>query len=96
MDLCRHCHRRAACRVRNLCSRCYETPAIRTLYPPPPASARPQSRGADGGDFCGGYGVPDTATAALPGTDEKVAALGERVRARVGLWRGDDARADGR
>lgn len=34
MPLCRHCNERHADQSRGLCSRCYNKPAIKVLYPP--------------------------------------------------------------
>ena len=83
--LCRHCGRRAVNRPRGCCWSCYYTPGVRQLYPPTSKFAR---QGV--GNGLGHAPLPPGPTAALPGTPEKVAVLGERAAARLALWHPDD------
>jgi hypothetical protein len=87
--LCRHCGRVPSNRPRGLCWSCYYTPGVREQYPSTSKFAR---RGV--GDFNGKAQLAPEATAALPGTPEKVAVLEERARRGLSLWHPLDAPMD--
>jgi hypothetical protein len=87
--LCRHCNHVNSNRPRGLCWSCYYTPGVRDLYPSTSKFAR---RGI--GDFNGTVPMAEMATAALPGSPEKVAILEERARRRQRLWHPADAPMD--
>jgi hypothetical protein len=85
MTLCRHCHTASVNRPRGLCWSCYYTPGVRDLYPSTSKFAR---RGV--GNFCG-KALPCEPTAALPGSQEKVAVLEQRAKMQQELWHPLDA-----
>jgi hypothetical protein len=68
---CLHCKRRVANRPRGLCWGCYYDQSIRDLYP---LGCTP---GGGTKNVAGSEPVP---TDALPGSEEKMAVLAERVR----------------
>lgn len=76
--LCQHCHERKRSRPRGLCRRCHSNPKIRRLYPPVSAWGR---RTFD----CQGPRKLPPATAAVPGSAEKIRVLEERVRKKLAL-----------
>lgn len=87
--LCLHCERspqRHKGYKRGLCYRCYHTPAVRQQYP------RLKFRSVE--DINGGRPLPETPTAARPGSVEKVHALLMRARLRQQLWHPADAPMD--
>jgi hypothetical protein len=65
---------------------CYYTPGVRDLYP---ATSKFGRRGV--ANFNGAAPLPAFATAALPGSSEKVAVLEERARLKLNLWHPEDA-----
>lgn len=84
--ICRHCSQAKVNRPRGLCWSCYYKPGVRDQYPSTSKYAR---RGV--GNFCGTPPVPSVATAAQPGSAEKIAILAERARLKLSLWHPDDA-----
>lgn len=79
--MCRHCHRRRVNRSRGLCWACYYNPTISDRY------ATAGGRGRRG--ICVANESPPPCampTAAIPGTEDKVAVLCERAEAGVALW----------
>ncbi len=83
--ICRHCEKAKVNRPRGLCWSCYYKPGVRDRYPSTSKYAR---RGI--GNFCGQTPLPVFATAARPGSDEKIAILAERARNRQSLWHPND------
>jgi hypothetical protein len=79
--MCRHCQKVRSNRPRGLCWTCYYTPGVRDLYPSTSKFAR---RGV--GNFCGTAPLPDAATDAVPGTEEKILILMERAAKRQALF----------
>ena len=86
--LCRHCNQVKSNRPRGLCWSCYYRPGVRELYPSTSKFAR---RGV--GNFCGTAPLPDTATDAVPGTEEKILILMERAANRQALFHPTDNNA---
>lgn len=84
--ICRHCNQSKVNRPRGLCWSCYYRPGVRDQYPSTSKYAR---RGV--GNFCGNTPVPTAATAARPGSAEKIAILAERARLKQTLWHPEDA-----
>jgi hypothetical protein len=81
---CRHCQKDRDIDRRGLCRDCYRNPSIRKHYPTIPCGRR-------------GIGHPGTKTLpkptqALPGTEEKILVLMERVKQNQILFHPDDAR----
>lgn len=87
--ICRHCQTSKVNRPRGLCWSCYYKPGVRDLYPSTSKYAR---RGV--GNFCGVPPVPTCATAATPGSEEKIAILMERARMKQSLWHPEDNRLE--
>ena len=85
MIICRHCEKSKVNRPRGLCWSCYYKPGVRDLYPSTSKYAR---RGV--GNFCGQAPLPAVATAAAPGSEEKIAILAERAKNRQSLWHPQD------
>lgn len=85
--LCRHCQKVKSNRPRGLCWSCYYRPGVRDQYPSTSKYAR---RGVS--DFNGQTKVSGEPTAALPGSEDKVAILAERARLGLSLWHPRDAR----
>ncbi len=85
--ICRHCQKSKVNRPRGLCWSCYYTPGVRDRYPSTSKYAR---RGL--ANSPGPLPLPAAATAARPGTEEKIAVLAERVRRREALWHPNDAK----
>src|SRR5262245_32627480 len=83
--MCRHCQKVRSNRPRGLCWTCYYTPGVRELFPSTSKFAR---RGV--GNFCGTAPLPDLATDAAPGTEEKIQILMERATKRQALFHPDD------
>lgn len=82
---CRHCNRRSSSHRSGLCCICYRDRDIRSQYVRPPApwglAARP-----------GNAPLPPPApTTALPGSEEKMRVLAERLAAGFALFHRDDA-----
>ena len=86
--VCRHCHRAPVSRGRGLCWGCGRDPAVLTQYPP-------VSKYGVRGVGTGGGGNPRTPTAALPGSEEKLAALEERAASGQGLFHPLDGQGRG-
>ena len=84
--MCRHCQKVRSNRPRGLCWTCYYTPGVRDLYPSTSKFAR---RGV--GNFCGTAPLPEAATAAAPGSEEKIRILMERAAKRQALFHPDDS-----
>jgi hypothetical protein len=84
--LCRHCQKTKANRPRGLCWSCYYTPGVRELFPSTSKFAR---RGV--ANFCGTAPLPDLATGAAPGSEEKIRILMERAAKKQALWHPLDA-----
>src|SRR2546423_7813948 len=82
---CRHCGRDRVNRPRGLCWTCYYTPGVRERYPSTSKFAR---RGV--GNFCGAAPLPEFATDAMPGSEEKILILMERAARREALFHPDD------
>lgn len=85
---CRHCQRKPATRARQLCWRCYESPA-RHLYP---VNAR-HCGTQEAPDFCG-ESREATPTETLPLTADRLAVLMERAHLGQRLHHPADARLD--
>lgn len=83
--ICRHCQKSKVNRPRGLCWSCYYRPGIRDQYPSTSKYAR---RGV--GNFCGQAPPPIRSTAAIPGSEEKIAILAERAQSRQSLWHPND------
>lgn len=76
--LCIHCNRGSVSRPRGLCWTCYYTPGVKDQHP---STSKYASRGV------GTSGnKPCQPTTALPGTDEKIAVLAQRVANGECLW----------
>ena len=88
--LCRHCQRVRSCRPRGLCWCCYYKPGVREQYP---THLKFSKRGE--GNFYRDAPLHEFPTSALPGSDEKIAVLAERVRLKQCLWHPDDATMEG-
>ncbi len=86
MLICRHCNQRKVSRPRGLCWTCYYSPGVRDLFP---STSKYSRRGIE--DFIGQAAPPPNPTAALPGSEEKIAVLMERARSNQGLWHPNDA-----
>ncbi|VTT98908.1 unnamed protein product [Gemmataceae bacterium] len=84
--VCRHCRRSKVNRPRGLCWACYYTPGVKDLHPPTSKYAR---RGV--GNLTGVRPLPRRATAARPGSAEKLAVLINRARRGEALWHPNDA-----
>lgn len=87
---CVHCKLRAGCRRAGLCQQCFETPAIRALYP----STSPTARHGNGSGRQN-HKQPLAPTTAAPGTPEKVAVLEARADRNEWLFHPADARYEG-
>lgn len=83
--LCRHCQKVRSNRPRGLCWSCYYRPGVREMYPSTSKFAR---RGVE--DYYGKSKLPEKPTAALPGSEEKIAILAERARMKQSLFHPDD------
>jgi hypothetical protein len=86
--LCLHCGRHVAGRPRGLCWGCYQDPMVRDSYS---TSGSKFARRGEGTGRCREPDPPGEPTAAIPGTEGKLAALEARVAAGRGLWHPDDA-----
>jgi len=86
--ICRHCQYEGNTYGAGICWKCYYTPGIRKLYPSCKSKFAPRPENED---INGGYSPPSCPTATLPGTDEKIAVLAERLKQRVSLWHPHDA-----
>ena len=84
--LCRHCKKTKANRPRGLCWSCYYKPGVRELFPSTSKFAR---RGVP--NFCGKAPLPELATTAAPGSEEKIRVLMERAAKKQALWHPGDA-----
>src|SRR5258705_11324836 len=82
---CGHCKKVRSTRRGGLCWTCYYTLGLRDLYPSTSKFAR---RGV--GNFCGTAPLPEAATDAVPGTEEKILILMERAAQRQALFHPDD------
>ena len=91
MKRCRHCGAGKVTRPRGLCWACYYMPGVREMYPSTSVHAY---RGFD--DFYGRITLPPFPTAALPGTQEKIAILTQRASLGQELFHPDDALVDRR
>jgi hypothetical protein len=78
LALCRHCQHVRRLKARGLCSRCYDRPEVRVLYPCLVSQRRPESQG--------GHPLPSEPTTATPATPEKVAVLEERAALGLALF----------
>jgi hypothetical protein len=83
---CRHCKNSKVNRPRGLCWSCYYKPGVREMFPSTSKFAR---RGL-GQLFCNAP-VPAAATNAMPGTEDKIAVLAQRVQNQESLWHPQDA-----
>ena len=83
---CRHCRKRPRRRTGGICYRCWIVPAIRAKYPP----RAPRGLGIHNRQLP----LDSRPTFAVPGSDEKIGVLHDRVRRGVGLWHPLDARID--
>lgn len=83
---CARCRRHKALHARGMCSRCYKIVRAcedRGVQPPaPPGDDPPRPRRR----------TPESPTAALPGTEEKIRVLSERYVRGEKLWHPEDAR----
>jgi len=86
---CKHCKKEPATRPRGLCGRCYRDFSIRVKYPYKPSKHNPPGSGQD---FNGTsrLKLPDEATETVPGSDERIRVLRERVRKKQNLWHPGD------
>ena len=73
--MCKHCKERVVCRPRGLCWNCYHSPA-RKSYPV-------KIEGYNGRVVSGG---PCEPTDAIPGSEEKIRVLAQRVKSGQELW----------
>lgn len=84
--LCRSCKKVRSNRPRGLCYSCYYKPSVRALFPSTSKFAR---KGAGIGVHCTkSSAVP---TEAIPGSEEKIRVLMERVARGEDLWHPSDA-----
>ena len=83
--MCRHCQKVRSNRPRGLCWSCYYTAGVRELYP---STSKFAHRGV--GNFCGTAPLPDHATDAVPGSEEKIMILIERAEKCQSLFHPDD------
>lgn len=83
-DKCRHCQQRNAIRPRGLCWRCYYTPGVKDLYPVTSKFA-PRTAPKPATTLC-------KPTTTLPGTEEKIKVLAERVQRCEKLWHPADSK----
>lgn len=88
MKFCCHCRKHVAHRPRGLCWSCFNSQAIRSLYPTDPKF------GPSVTAVVGSYRLPDFPTIALPGSPEKVAILEQRAVAGIALFHPQDAMLD--
>lgn len=89
MLTCRHCQQRKVSRPRCLCRKCYHTPEVRALYssiPPVFGTARAIP------DFNGSAPLSASPTAAVPGSEKKIAVLAGRAARGETLWHPQDGR----
>jgi hypothetical protein len=85
---CAHCGAISCAKYpRSLCRSCWQNPSIRAATHPELAKY-----GHRGIDATGRRPAPESHTEAMPGTDDKIAALAERFAAKQDLWHPDDAR----
>ena len=82
---CQHCGVRPVNRPRGLCWTCYYAPGRRQQYPAHGKFAAWADQSLRH-DFNGPASVPEAATAAAPGSAEKLAVLEARAMARQELW----------
>jgi hypothetical protein len=82
---CRHCQRSRVNRPRGLCWSCYYRPGVREQYP---STSKFGRRGV--GHFSGAAPLP-IPTAALPGSQEKLAVLVQRAERHQALFHPCDA-----
>jgi hypothetical protein len=89
---CVHCHRfRSRNAGRELCPECHAKPGVRAQYPlVGKKKGKPQENGHG---MHSPSGQPEK-TLALPGTEEKIAALEERARSGLELWHKQDRQYD--
>lgn len=84
--LCRSCKKVRSNRPRGLCYSCYYKPSVRAMFPSTSKFAR---KGAGIGVCCSkSSAVP---TGAMPGSEEKIRVLMERVSRGEDLWHPSDA-----
>lgn len=87
--MCRHCGIRPVARPRGLCWTDYYAPGVRDLYPASTSKFMNRGHGI-GMNF--NPPLPAEPTDAVPGSEEKILVLMERVRRRESLWHPDDCR----
>lgn len=86
---CRHCDRHCRHHARGLCRGCFDRREVRKLY----RVLKGRAGSCKPYDPEGEMPAAGEATEALPGTDEKLRVLAERLAAGVGLHHPADARA---
>lgn len=89
--VCRHCGGRLRTRPRGLCFACYNTPAVRDLYPCGGGDRRGLRRGV--GENVDNPRTP-VPTNHAPGTPEKQLVLAERAKAGEFLFHPLDRRVE--
>jgi hypothetical protein len=83
--MCRHCRKRRAIRPRGLCWPCFYNIGVRSLYPISANCVVKTPKCSK---------KADKPTTAIPGTEDKIKALEDRVSRGQPLWNDDDARPD--
>lgn len=89
---CVHCKVTKFLRPRGLCYRCYYTPGVKDQYPSY-WNQRGTPRPDEDPDF-NGAAKPCQPTASMPGTEEKIRVLMDRVAAKEELHHPEDAQGD--
>jgi hypothetical protein len=89
VPLCLHCGGNAKHGSRGLCCRCYKRLEIRARYPVIRDCARTVGLG-----IMTPHDKPVASTDALPGTPEKIEAMGQRLAMGCTLYHPDDARGE--
>lgn len=89
--MCIHCGREPANRPRGLGWNCYYKTGVRDRYPPTDGGRWARN---GPGQRVRGLALPATPTAALPGTEAKMAVMAERVTRGEALFHPADLRWD--
>jgi hypothetical protein len=91
IKICKHCQCCKVNRPRGLCWTCYYTPGVKDQYGPVSKFGR---RGL-GNHLKSKLPLPERATSAIPGSEEKIRILMERVAKGQQLFHPEDLRKDG-
>jgi hypothetical protein len=81
--LCIHCKKYKETRPRHLCRKCHQEPSIRAQYPPVSAHGRRMARFTN---EVGPRPLPRKGTSALPGSEQKILELQQRVALGLNPW----------